>query len=49
MAQYRVITTVETVDGDGNPVPAGTEVNTVEWDGKAPWAPPEGTKAVLTK
>ena len=44
---FRVIATVDTVDGDGNPVPAGTQTNTIigEPDGKGGivgWAPPDG-------
>ena len=44
---FSVIATVDTVDGDGNPVPVGTVVNTVLGvpDGKGGivgWAAPEG-------
>ena len=44
---FRVIAAVDTVDGDGNPVEAGTIVNTVLGmpdgeGGVVGWAPPEG-------
>ena len=51
MALWNIVTTVETytMDSELQPVvtPAGTVVNTVEWDGVSPWQPPEGTKVEL--
>lgn len=54
MAIFNVVTTVDTVDEEGNPVPAGTVVNHIvgEPDGNGGvknWTPPDGTKAVLTQ
>jgi len=48
MTDWNIVTTEPMDDQDGNPIPIGTVINTVTWDGVSEWTPPPGTKAVQT-
>lgn len=43
---FRVVTTADTVDLEGNPIPSGSTVNRIIWDGVTSYDPGIGLKLI---
>lgn len=42
MERYFIVALEDTIDGNGNAIPAGNPINEILWDGVTEYTPPDG-------